>query len=549
MHELTSLLTERVISGLRRKSIVTPSKWAESYRVMGSPYAGPWTFKRHPWLREMHDSTADYNVGQKAAQMGFTENVLNICFFYIDIFNIDCLYVLPAKTPDASDFSAARFDPAIELSPHLNSLFSDVKNVGHKRAGNTNLYLRGSKSRSGLKSVPVGVLILDEVDEMSQDNIPLAEERQSGYSIAKTWGISTPTIDGFGINATFNMSSQNVFVFKCPGCDKYIDLQFPRNMEIFGESFSDNRVHESYLKCHLCGKKLKHDEKPDWLKTGKWIEQYNQRDIKGWGISQLYSCSPKVSPGNFVKAYFKARTNPADEQEFFNSKLGVPHIVEGARITDFDIKNCIKDYTKFEHNTSGLVTMGVDVGTLIHYEIDKWLVNNACIDVNAESRCQLLTEGSVASFDELVQLWYKYGVQGAVIDSQPERRKAYEFATKFWGRVRLCFYGRGVQGKQIHLSQEDELFVTVDRTSWLDLSLGRFKTKQISLPRDVSNDYREHIKSLVRVYEKDPDGNPIGKYVKGGSADDHLAHARNYSEIALPLTVSLGTAQDIIAPV
>ena len=549
MNALSRLLTERLVSGLQRKSVVTPSKWAETYRVMGSPYPGPWTFKRHPWLRGMHDSEADYNVGQKAAQMGFTETVLNVCFYYIDIYSIDCLYILPAKTPDASDFSAARFDPAIEASPHLKQLFSDVKNVGHKRAGTTNLYLRGSKSRAGLKSIPVGILIMDEKDEMNQVNIPLAEERQSGYSMAKTWEISTPTIDGFGINITFINSSQNAFFFKCPGCGKFINLEFPRNMEICGESQLDLRINNSYIKCHLCSKKLDHEQKPCWLSAGCWVEQYSDRETKGWGINQLYSASPKVSPANFVKAYFKARTNPADEQEFYNSKLGIPHIVEGARISDADIKHCIGEYVQADAQEDGLITMGVDVGTYLHYEIDKWSLNSWSVDASTEAKPRVIKEGSVTAFEDLDLLMRRFNVKSCVIDSQPERRKAYEFACRWWGAVRLCFYGRGVQGKQIHLSQDDELMVTVDRTSWLDLALGRFKTRQIILPRDLSHEYKEHIKSPVRIYEKDADGNPIGKYVKGGNTADHLAHARNYAEIALPLALSAGVSHSMSSPV
>src|SRR5690606_35874046 len=113
----------------------------------------PFSFKHHPWLKDMHDVDCDIAVGMKAAQMGFTEWALNTCFYYIDIKRTDTLYILPSKTPDASDFSAARFDTALELSPHLSSLFSSVKNIGHKRAGNTNLYVRGSHSKASLKSI------------------------------------------------------------------------------------------------------------------------------------------------------------------------------------------------------------------------------------------------------------------------------------------------------------------------------------------------------------------------------------------------------------
>jgi hypothetical protein len=520
---------------------------------MGRPYAGPWTFRRHPWLEGMHNSKAEINVGQKAAQMGYTETVLNTSFYYIDMHGVDVLYVLPSKTPDASDFSAARFDAALSLSPHLSKLFSNTKNVGHKRAGNTNFYLRGAKSRSGLKSVPVGVLILDEKDEMNQANIPLARERQSGYDISVTWEISTPTIDGFGINETFNDSTQNEFFFKCKSCSlegnpRWINLTWPEAIEICGESFDDPRIRESYIKCPLCGAKIPHLQTYEWLAGGRWIPQFEDKDIFGWGINQLYSSTPKTSPANIVHQYFKAKVNPADEQEFFNSKLGKPHIVEGARVTEKDIDKCIGDYVTLNANHNGLVTMGVDVGTYLHYEIDRWHTGQYSVDINAEARCQVLAVGKALHFEELDKLMQRYGVTFAVVDMQPERRKAYEFAVRFWGIVRLCIYGRGIQGKHIHVSSEDdtnnELNVLVDRTSWIDLALSRFRSNMITLPKDIPTEYKNHIKSLVRVYEKDKDGNPIAKYVKAGSDEDHFAHARTYSEIALPLAAALAVSSD-----
>ena len=542
-HPLEKLLTNRLCSGLKRSSIIKPSKWAETYRVMGKPFNGPWTFKRHPWLREMHDSEAELNVGQKAAQMGFTETVLNVVFYYIDMHGVDCLYVLPSKTPDASDFSAARFDAALELSTHLKEMFSNVKNVGHKRAGNTNLYIRGAKSRSGLKSVPVGVLILDEKDEMNQDNIPLAKERQSGYDFNKTWEISTPTVDGVGINKTFTLSTQNEFFFTCKSCSRLINLTFPDSMEIIGEDFDDPRLKESYLKCHKCQAKIPNEQKTEWLSTGRWVPKFEGRSIEGWGVSQLYSST--ITPQNFLESYFKAKIDPADEQEFYNSKLGIPHIVKGAKVNESDIEACIKEYLTHNENSTGLVTMGVDVGTVLHFEITKWQLSNTAIDLNVEARPQVLAVGKVSHFEELDILMRTYNVTSCVVDMQPERRKAYEFASRFWGRVKLCIYGNGVQGKRINLGQEDELTITVDRTSWLDLSLSRFKNNSISLPRDTPREYKRHIRSLIRIYEKDGQGNPVGKYVKSGSEADHFAHARNYNEIALPLAASIGQTHTI----
>ena len=549
MHVLEALFSERLSSGLKRKSIVLPSQWAETYREMGPPYPGRWTFNRHPWLRGMHDSKADFNVGQKAAQMGFTETVLNIVFYHIDIHGIDCLYVLPAKTPDASDFSAARFDPAIESSPHLGNIFTDVKNVGHKRAGQANLYIRGSKSRAGLKSVPVGVLVLDEKDEMKQENIPLARERLSGYSMALTWEISTPTVNDMGINVTYKASSQESFFFKCPGCGRLINLEFPRNMQICGDGPEDMAITRSYLKCHLCEKKLEHQEKVNFLSTGQWVPAKLQRASRGFGVSQMYSSSKKAEPGSFIHAYFLAQTNPADEQEFYNSKLGLPHIVEGAKLTDADIQRVLGGYLKLEYctNSNKCITMGVDVGSWLHYEIDEWDLAQGSPSVNTHAKCRVLREGKVRDFEELDQLMNAFKVNHCVIDAQPERRKATEFAQRWYGSVSLCQYTRGISGKQIHVN-EDEMTVSVDRTSWLDLALSRFRTELIALPKDTSNEYKEHLKALVRIYEKDTDGNLVGKYVKGDNNHDHFAHSRNYAEIALPLAVSVGATQSMESP-
>lgn len=548
MHSLQALIAERVAAGLRRQSMTSCSKWACMYRVMGQPFPGKWSFKYHPWLKAMHDSEAPLNVGQKAAQMGFTEAVLNINFYNIDVKGVDCLYVLPAKTPDASDFSASRFDPALEMSPHLSRIFSDVKNIGHKRAGTTNLYIRGSKSRSGLKSVPVGLLTLDELDEMDQDNIPLALERTSGQREKAVWMVSTATLDNYGINRYYNESSQNHFFFRCPACSRMTELVFPDSIVITGESLDDvEKLKQSYYICKECKNTLPHELKSEWLAKSQWVEGHSGRDSAGWHISQMYSST--ITPYDFSVSYIKSLTNKSDEQEFYNSKCGLPHAVEGSRVTDDQINTCRGDYIRSNSaSTSKIITMGVDVGSWLHYNIDEWTIPQYLIpghDINTQARQRTLTYGKVRDFEQLDELMWNWSILFCVIDAQPERRKSIEFANRFFGRVRVCWYPNGIAGKTLHLNDEEQS-VSVDRTTWLDISLGRFRRGKswLTIPNDIDQEYRTHIKALVRVYEKDKEGNPIGRYVKGND-DDHYAHARNYSEIALPLAVSIASSHDI----
>lgn len=541
MVNLSAVFVQRMSAGLQRAAVSACSKWSERYRVMGQPFPGPFSFKHHPWLRAMHDSKADMNIGQKSAQMGYTELLLNWIFYHIDINQESCLYVLPSDD-DAGIFAASRFDPAIEASKHLANLFTDVKNTRHKRAGSANLFIRGSRSKSKLKSIPVSRVAIDEKDEMVQNNIPLIFERQSGQIEKQTWQISTPTIQNFGINSDFLLSTKEQFFFKCPACSRHISLNYPENVVICGEHETDPDTAKSHYKCTYCSATLVNTdtsttEKSILLALGQWVAETTNTNIRGFYINQLYS--PTISPKEIAISFFKGLKNPAAEQEFWNSKLGLPHIVKGAKIDDEDIEACIKNYQNEIKAKSPIVTMGVDVGKWLHVEISDWYALDTQGDLNDSSRPRVIYEGKVAEFEALDSLMLKYGVNHCVIDANPERRKAFEFANRFPGLVNCCFYSDGSKTRNISFN---DIFVTVDRTSWLDLSLGRFKNHNISIPVNTSLEYKTHLKNLVKKYEMDTDGNPTGRYINTG--DDHFAHARNYNEIALAL-VTTNSNKDI----
>lgn len=535
-------MAERIASGLRRKTVNVCSRWAMEYRVMPS---GPWKFDRHPWLREMHDSQAEMNVGQKAAQMGFTEWALNKTLHKIDVEGVTCLYILPSES-DASDFSAARFDPALEASEHLRKLFSDVANVGLKRAGQASLYIRGSRSRSKLKSIPCGFITFDEVDEMSQENIPLAMERGSGQDSLQILMLSTPTLDDTGINTYYKNSTQEHFFFKCPHCSRLTELTWPECLVVTADSITDRSIENSHLICKECSGVLPHETKPEWLSTGRYVPEHSDRPVRGFTINQMYSCANAVRPSALAVAALKAELDPTEATEWYNSKLGRTYEAPGARVTDTDIERCIRTYASGPQGRSYIRTMGVDVGKHLHYEIDEWYLpqqKTPGLEINDEARCHVLQVGTVTDFGDLDKLMRQFSINGCVVDRQPETREAYKFACRFWGVILLCMYGRGIYGKQVQLGTEEERTITVDRTSWLDLSLGRFRNGTIELPCDIPSAYRRHIKEPVRVYTKDKDGNPVGRYEN--KSDDHFAHARNYAELALKVAMSVGQSHDI----
>lgn len=542
-HETLRTKMVQVISqGLTTASLSKCSRWASRNRVMGNPIPGPVRFQYHPWSLEMHDQDAEECCGQKAAQMGFTETMLDRTLFTIDQLRRDVLYVLPAKTPDATDFSNTRFGPALELSPYLSRIFTNVNNVGLKRAGTNSLYIRGSRSRSALVSIPVGLIVLDEVDLFDEDTIPLVKERMSGQLQKQIWMISTPSIPNHGINERFALSDQRHFFFNCPSCSKLIELTFPDSIVICGESESDPNVTASHLICTECKSLLPHSTKTDWLATGRWIPKYPNRSIVGYHISQLYSCVRP--PSDIAKLFLAASLDVAKEQEFYNSKLGLEHVPKGSTITDEILESCTSTHRMGDPKLfgQGFCTMGVDVGTDLHVEIDQWRLrgdlNTTDINDLAIGRLHFCT--TIRNFVDLDTLMYKFKPAMCVIDHLPDTRSAIAFAHRFPGRVKLCHYGNGLSTREIVDHGER---ITVDRTCWFDLSLSRFINKSLLLPIDIPHMYQDHIKAMVRVPKKDKDGNLIYRYEK--TADDHFAHCRNYSEMALALSASLGGNIDI----
>lgn len=529
---------------------------------MGVPFPGPFSFNYHPWAKEVHDSQARMNVAMKAAQTGLTEVCINRAFYTLDMLRRDVLYVLPT-TVNAGDFSKGRFGPALTHSAYLKRLFTNTNSEKLKQTHHgTTLYIRGSRGDSNLKSIPVSDLYLDEVDEMDQSQIWLAFERLSGQLDKTIFAISTPTVPEHGISLLYEESSQEHFMFTCPCCSRLTELVWPDCMEIIGESVSDPRCHESFLKCKECGGRLEQADKPNFLSSGKWVPTNPDAnmDNRGFHINQLYSFT--VTPGEIVIAHFRGMGDEGAGAEFHKSKLGKPYVPEGGQILDEQIDNCVKGHSKndtppleVEGGHRRIITMGVDQGNWLHTVVIEWFFEAFGKDLNSVAIGKLLWFGKFNvqadnGWGQLRQMMRTWQVLHCVVDADPNTNDARQFARAFPGYVSLCRYRRGVPQKELAVAEMDDMrtqVVTVDRTSWLDISLGRYKTAvpRMHLPRDTNIELRDHLKALVRTYKQDENDNPVATYMKPGNRADHYAHSLNYGEIALPFAASYVRGTDI----
>jgi len=546
------------------KTITSCSRWAQKRRVMGHPFPGPYKFNVTPWTKELHDSKASWNCTLKSAQGGFTELGINLALYTVDVLKKNVLYVLPTLT-DASDFSRTRFNPALSFSPYLKTVFTDSNNVGLKQAGNISLYIRGSRGDSGLKSIPVSVLILDELDEMDQSQVELAFQRLRGQPQKTAWMISTPTVPNHGVHKEYVKSTMEEFTFKCPGCNKMDIFRWPDSMHICGDDFNDPDIHKSRIKCTMCGHIYKQwqddtgfvrqeEKMMTQLDSGVWVPSAEDcdPDRRGFAINQLYSST--VNPGEIVGDFFKGEQNEFAKQEFHKSVLGQPYVGESSQVTDKNMDTCVADYSmKQLMPTVGdnrLITMGIDQGKWNYAVILDWEFTELSTDVNTMAKPRVL---DIVRFYEdeweIVpdRLMHEYQVRAAMVDADPNVLTARSFARRFPGYVWLNRYRAGKVGKEMSITDDGSYapIAVVDRTNWLDVTLGRFYSGRIQIPKDTPRAFREHVKNLVRVYDVDQLGNPVASYKNFGH--DHFAHALNYAEMALPCAAAIATNKNIKA--
>lgn len=548
----TTQLYEIFSEKLTRGTISNCAKWAMRRRVMGKPFEGPWSFKYHPWLYAMHASQHPHKVALKGAQLGFTEWAINESFYTLDHDKLSVFYGLPTRS-NASDFSSTRFNPALDESDYIKSMFTNTNNVHLKVSGSAALYIRGLKSRADLKSVPAAKLILDEYDEMPQVNIDLVLERLSGQQVGTTKRIdlSTPSVPGHGISGEYEKSNKQHYFFACPCCGKYIDLQYPRNLKVTADRLDDPKIHDSYVFCHECNGVLPFETRHEYLNcrelggTGHFVAEKEYADSEGYYVNQLYASSKGGHPIEWARAHIQALTSRTKEQELWNSKAGLPHVVDGSNLEVHHFEERKKDYKQDGRwNGSYLRTMGVDVGSYLDVTILEWRPVCDYGKPNEMYAPKLLLEKAIPmsteNMEELLRLFVDYRCEMAVIDAEPEIRFSSMFVNELGDKAFMCDYGAGYKAGQV---QVDDLngMIRVNRTTWLDKTIGRIKSPDTLLPNDISDRFQNHFMNVVRYYKYNRYDEPIGTYRSTGP--DHQVHSWTYAELALPLALMGETSE------
>jgi len=444
-----------------------------------------------------------HTVEIKATQLGLTTKAMLKALYgarYKGYRGI--LYLFPSKS-DVIDFSKARVTPMIEENPEsIGTWLRDTDSAGLKKVWNCNLYLRGMKSRVGLKSVPADFIIFDELDEAPQNAVDMAIERMAHSEFKEVLKLSNPTLPDYGIDKAFQETDQRYWLLKCEKCGAYTCLE---------DTFPDCLITVKGRVIRAC-QKCQTELNPA---VGQWVAKRPLiTDKRGYHYSQLFSHF--IEPGDILHQ-FRTTNNLTD---FYNLKIGDAYVEATNRLSLQEVLAiCSND--GIASQDSGPCTMGVDQGKDIHVVIGK----------RSYPKAKIVHIGIYRDWEELDRLMRNFSVSRCVVDALPETRNARAFAKRFKGKVFLNYYNERQKGS--YAWNEKELIVSCNRTESLDASHKEILGQDIILPKecDIVREFAQHLHNVAKKLEENEDtGSKRYVYVKLGS--DHFRHAFNYEAMA-----------------
>lgn len=265
------------------------------------------------------------------SQLGKTETGLNWLGFVMHHSPGPILALRPT-VDEARRFSRQRLDPMISTTPALRDL---VKESRSRDGGNSLLikefpggvlFLTGSNSATGVKSMPIRWLFCDEIDEYpgdidgQGDPITLAEKRTTGptFSRRKVFLVSTPTVKGLSrIEYEFLQTDQRRYFVPCPHCGAFDWIRW-ENVR-----WDEGDPRSAALLCLTCGVLIEERYKTQMLARGEWRStKEGGGETIGFHISSLYSPLGWLPWSAIVAEFLDAKDDPTRLKGWVNSVLG-----------------------------------------------------------------------------------------------------------------------------------------------------------------------------------------------------------------------------------
>lgn len=416
------------------------------------------------------------------------------------------------------------FDIPLPMKPIRRA---DLMQIGHSF-----LYMVGG-SEAGATSIPADFVMIDEIDLADPDIVSLYSSRLQNSDWKITQRLSTPTFEGFGISAFFEVSNQNEYFIKCPGCNTHNAPKWtPEHIHIEGLSSDINDLTDisqemfdsltlnddtAYVVCTHCGYNLSPYLAESNLR--EWVPAYPSRSAVGYRVSPF---STDRLPVSYILNQQMHYARSGSLRRFYNTTLGVAYDDSDSRLSELDIKAAMGDPRVPEISKDTPVVVGIDVGLTCHITIIA--LPETVISFEAIPSRNLPTR--------VEEILNTYNVLGGCIDRYPDTSLSNEVRDLSNGLILPVEYA-SPNSSPINLVLDelgDLSHVRGNRTMMLDETAQRIRKRRLRMEgyKDHHTILIHHLKSQVRL--ESPDSPAVWRKTDGV---DHFAHALTYGLFAI----------------
>ncbi len=468
----------------------------------------------------------------KGAQIGFSTLALGWCLYQSLEKNKSIGYALPTKI-FSRRFLSTRIMPLIWQDKLLNDSATINQTMGvvgfqkyrTLRLSPSYLYMLGMETISDAISIPLDILVFDEVDILNEENMTWADDRLAASANPQRLYFSVGMNPGLGVDAGYQQSNQNVWLVKCASCgqdDQVMEEAFPQCVKRIDGEWT--------LVCERCGSSL------DVQAQGRWVMKYPGRDVAGYRIPQLII--PHVNLNYIMDRYQKVEAYRSKLAKFNCSVLAMPDAGGNQMITAQQCLEVLGDYDT--RKTANWTVGGADVGDKCHV---------AFADI-VDGKLRFIRMDEVHSdrmVEEMSAMITAMGCRRFVIDAKPFRTEARKLARLHPDVVVLQYFKEQSLGTG---SEEHEgvayRTVSENRHDSLDAYCDLFAGEKagVLFPRYLHNlDFLDtdvavhHLKGSQKVDTKDARlGRSVPSYRK--SIENHYLMACNNVRKAWVLAVT-----------
>ncbi len=528
-------------------------------------------------------------VIQKSTQIGLTIwEVMADLYMATKWSPVNIGLYLPDQST-ASFKSEHRFMPILRSAPELYHELTHRREPDGRmiKVGEGNVMTRQyaqsimflwTSGRVSTESRPMDVVSLDEVQEMTLDQIDKVMARTGDSDVAFKLLLSTANIAEADINAWYLKGSQEVWHTKCPNCGDLSDLSDPagifpdKSIAYNNGEYPEAPANDYIWTCPHCSAWIRDPQQGEYVVTRPVRDNMH---IRSFLLPR--TISPRITPRKMYLDWKGAKTGN-QKKSFYNRQLARPYIdADQMPVTiahcEAAAKEGIRRGVVWEKRATpgGYYVMGLD--QMAQYTcavIKKRMPNGMQAVVHVEA---IMNDDP---FGRSAELMDEFNISVCVLEQNPNATEARRFANlpRLRGRVFLNT-GFSANPQADAITWQDQISRSDKRTSEEDRSryactISQYKCMQMALYRvrdltclfpdpdlleqDVLDEGRpkrvvilrdmvwDHKTKVALVVEQDEqERKPKLKVIKVSRDDPHFAYAMMLCDIAWSRQQGTGT--------